>query len=197
MTNDNPSKAATHLGLDERTGDPLDDQLVEALASGREDLVDAETLARLATDPALRDEVARARALSLDVGLLLDDGHPPVDIGALVQRAIQSAPPVIERRHLRLAGLFALVSTFGFGLLSLPRVPGWADLVRTTQLAGSFASSTASALGRLPVGAGFAAVCVCIGVVLLVGRGFRRAPRRKPPRRFGASFGPGVRRGVA
>lgn len=156
----------------------LQDEVLEALATGREDLVDAETLERITADPALREEVARARALSLDVGLLLDDAHPPVDVEALVSRAIQSAPPVVEVRQLKLAGLFALASTVAFGLLSLGRIPTWEDLARTAQLAGSLASSTASALGRLPVGAGFGASCVCIALVLLVGRGFRRAATR-------------------
>lgn len=159
------------------TRNVLDDELLEALATGREDLVDAETLERVAEDPALREEVARARALSLDVGLLLDDAHPAVDVGAMVQRAIQSAPPVVESRQLKLAGLFALVSTVAFGLLSLPRLPAWDDLLRAAQLGGSFVSSTTSALGRLPVGAGFAAACVCIGLVLLLGHRSRAAGR--------------------
>lgn len=163
----------------EKTETPnvLDDELLEALATGREDLVDAETLARVAEDPALREEIARARGLSLDVGLLLDDAHPPVDIGAMVQRAIQSAPPVVESRHLKLAGVFALVSTVAFGLLSLPRLPAWDDLLRAAQLGGSLVSLTTSALGRLPVGAGFAAACVCIGLVLVLGRRSRTAGR--------------------
>ncbi|MFK8003561.1 MAG: hypothetical protein AB8H86_28575 [Polyangiales bacterium] len=157
------------------TQNVLDDELLEALASGREDLVDAATLARVAEDPTLREEIARARALSLDVGLLLDDAHPPVNVGALVQRAIQNAPPVVEARHLKLAGIVALVSTVGFGLLSLPRLPGWDDLARAAQLAGSFVSLATSAMGRLPVGAGFAAACVCIALVLLLGRRSRAA----------------------
>ena len=93
---------------------------LEALATGRDDLVPADLRAHIEGDPALRDELARDRALHIDLGLALRDAPTPeVDLDAMVAAAMDAAPPVPSRRGLWLATGIGTLSTLGLGLAAL------------------------------------------------------------------------------
>lgn len=107
------------------TGDEL---AIEALAHGRDDLLDelldaglldAGRLDALRADEAERARVATARALSIDLGLVLRDATPAVDVDAMVARALQAVPPAPSGQSLRLAAALAALGTAALALLTL------------------------------------------------------------------------------
>lgn len=123
---------------------------LEAMATGRDDLVPEELRARIEADPQLRERLAESRALAIDFGMALRDAPTPeVDLDALVSRAMDAAPPAPSKRSLWLAGIGGLIATLGLGLAAiggLPRVStlrdvgdaGWATLALLDRLLGAF-----------------------------------------------------------
>ncbi len=131
----------------------IDEELeiaLEAMATGREDLVPAELRARIEADPELREQLAESRALSIDLGMALRDAPTPeVDLDALVSRAMDAAPPAPSRRSLWLAGVGGLVATLGLGMAAMGGLPkisavrdlgdsGWTALAFLDRLLAAF-----------------------------------------------------------
>lgn len=132
---------------------PIDEELeiaMEAMATGRDDLVPDELRARIEADPELREQLAESRALSIDLGMALRDAPTPeVDLDALVSRAMDAAPPAPSRRALWLAGFGGLVATLGLGVAAMGGLPkvsavrdigdtGWTALWMIDRLLAAF-----------------------------------------------------------
>lgn len=162
----------------------LDEELelaLEALATGREDLVPAEVRARIEGDPALREALAESRALSIDLGMALREAPTPaVDLDALVSRAMDAAPPAPSRRSLWLAGFGGLVTTLGLGLAAiggLPRVSALRDLETTGWTALSLLDRLVGAFPGGYPGLGL----TLFGVALLLALPLRALTRKAAP----------------
>jgi len=123
---------------------------LEALATGRDDLVPEGVRARIEADPALREQLAESRALTIDLGMALRDAPTPeVDLDALVSRAMDAAPSAPSRRSLWLAGIGGLAATLGLGLAAMGGLPpiasvrdigdtGWTALSLLDRLLAAF-----------------------------------------------------------
>ncbi|MEM7608826.1 MAG: polymer-forming cytoskeletal protein [Myxococcota bacterium] len=135
------------------------EQAIEALAQGRTDLVNEEWQQRYETDEAFRAEVNAARALSLDVGLLVE--VPKIDVGPLVARAMDAAPPAAVGR----ASLVAALITAAAFVLSLGQLPSAEEGLR---LARTFADVLGVVFGALPEYAGAASVGALLVLLLML-----------------------------
>ncbi len=154
---------------------------LEALATGRDDLVPADLRAHIEGDPALRDELARDRALHIDLGLALRDAPTPeVDLDAMVAAAMDAAPPVPSRRGLWLATGIGTLSTLGLGLAALGGLPTPSRVQAWGATALTALAASHRLLGDLP--GGYAGVGLALfAAVLLLGWPLRALTRASAP----------------
>ena len=155
---------------------------LEALATGRDDLVPAEVRARIEADPALREVLGHERALAIDIGLALRDvPMPEVDLDALVDRALRAAPPPALRasaRELWSAGVVGLAATLALGVAALGRLPTLSDALDV----GDTAWSTLAAVDGLILGRlGNGMALLLLGTAVLLGLPLRALMRRVGP----------------
>ncbi|MCA9604297.1 MAG: polymer-forming cytoskeletal protein [Myxococcales bacterium] len=101
----------------------LDEVTLEALATGRDDLVSEEALAHFDECEACAELVALEQMAVSDASLALERVQPDLDVDAMVQQAMAAVPAMgaaPSRRSLWIgAGLGALAAA-GLGVLSLP-----------------------------------------------------------------------------
>lgn len=146
--------------------DELPDEVLEALAAGREDLVPAEWLQRLQHDVVLRERVSAERALSIDVGLLLRDAAPPLDavsMEALVARAMSARP--VSNRSLVWAGLAGGLCTVALAMAG--RIPTVPDLYRGLRTGWALVAALGAVAAQVPGGAGTIAFGAALLTLLL------------------------------
>ncbi len=155
---------------DERSAE----QLLEALAHGREELVPEAVLEALdAEDPAWREDpahkqdVAVARALSIDIGLAFDAAPPPIpDVSAMVSAALAAVPPAPSRRSLALSGMLAAVGAAVLGAISFG-MPTRAELLDAGRGMLGLVGGLDRLVALLPGGWTGLAFLLGIGVLLL------------------------------
>ncbi|MEM9075324.1 MAG: hypothetical protein AAGE52_42905, partial [Myxococcota bacterium] len=148
----------------------LPEEVVEALSSGREDLVPQEILAALPEREEWRTQVAEARALSIDLRLALRSAPPPeLDLRGLVADAIAAQPAAPSRRSLTVSAVVGLIGTVVLTVFSLIgfRIPSLGDVFDL----GRWAVKVAGAVDRLvtlvPGGWTTLAAALAFGLMLL------------------------------
>lgn len=141
----------------------LPDEVVEALANGREDLVDEAILAALPERDAWKAQVAEARALAIDVGLLMRDAEmPELDLDAMVSEAIARQPVPPSRRSLWIASGVGLSATIGLAIAAFSevRIPTPSDVLKVAGLAVTFFGAIDAMVQALPGGWGMLALAL-------------------------------------
>lgn len=128
----------------------LDEMALEALATGRDDLVDEVALAHLDECERCAELVALEAMAAQDASLALERVLPELDVDAMVARAMEQAPDAAlgrepSRRSLWMGAAFGGVAAIGLAVLSLPG----AEAVSGLGTAGSQLYTVARALDRL------------------------------------------------
>ncbi len=157
----------------DRLPEELPESVVEALAAGREDLVDARVLEALPKRPVWRAQIAEARSLANDLGLALRAASeasvpPAAELEALVASALAGRPPAPSRRGLVAATALGGGLTAGLAWLS---VAGFGSAAGRALALGRWLFETTRAVGRvaeLMPGAWLTAAVVVIGAGLLL-----------------------------
>ncbi len=139
----------------------LPEEIVEALANGREDLVDDTILAALPEREAWKAQIAEARALAIDIGLLMRDAEmPALDLDAMVSEAIARQPVAPSRRSLWIASGLGLSATLGLAVAAFSdvRIPTPSDVFKVAGLAVTFFGAVDAMVQALPGGWGMLAL---------------------------------------
>lgn len=139
----------------------LPEEIVEALANGREDLVDETILAALPEREAWKAQIAEARALAIDIGLLMRDAEmPALDLDAMVSEAIARQPVAPSRRSLWIASGLGLSATLGLAVAAFSdvRIPTPSDVFKVAGLAVTFFGAVDAMVQALPGGWGMLAL---------------------------------------
>jgi len=142
---------------------------LEAMAHGRDDLLDDEMRAILEEDPELFEEAQACKALSIDLGIALREAAPPeVDLDALVADAIAAQPPAPSRRSLWMAAGLGLLATGGLTFASVREVPSVREVLGGARWLAVLLGGVDRLVTLIPGGWGTLALVLSAGLVITV-----------------------------